>query len=528
MVTVDQRRLVTDLRRGMSRREMIARLIAAGASATGAAVLAGGAAGVLAATPKKGGRLRFATDLHGPKDSLDPLRFISSIDYTRGRAHYNNLVQLDEWLVPRPELAEEFSFKKNATEWSFKLRKDVRFHDGSKLTADDVIWSLNRHLGKQSKSLAYPLVAMVREFRKIDPYTIRAYLETPNSDLINVLGTFHFKILKRGTTNFRNPPGTGPYRLKEFKPGERSVHVRNDDYWRAGAHLDEIELFAITDPVVRVNALLSRHIHMLGNLDPKAIGHINENPGVGLWSVPSGAYMGIVCMTNTAPGVSPDFVLAMKYLQHRERIVKSILKSNGTIGNDQPISPAYPDYCASLPQRSFDPDKAAYHLKRSGIHRAEVQVAEVAPGITDVMELLKREAARIGFELILTKVPVAGYWTEVWMKTPMHVVSWNMRPTANVMMTLAFAPDAPWNDSRWKNERFAKLLVESRGYMAPDIRAEMYCEMEKLIRDESGVVIPAHHNYVDAKLDTVQGISRQPLGQCGGCEWPEFAWLTDA
>jgi len=525
MVNPDPQVLITDLRRGLSRRAILKQLIVAGVAASTATAWVSSAAEALAAEPKKGGRIRFATDLHGPKDSLDPLRFISSIDYTRGRAHYNNLVQLDDWLVPRPELAEEFSFKKNATEWYFKLRKDVHFHDGSKLTADDVVWSLNRHLGKDSKSLAQPLVAMVKEVQKLDPYTVRIRLDSPNSDLVNVLGTFHFKILKKGTTDFRNPVGTGPYRLKEFMPGVRSVHVRNDDYWRQGANLDEIELFAITDPVVRVNALLSRNIHMLGNLDPKAIKYIEERPGVGLWSVPSGAYMGIVCETDTVPGVSPDFVLAIKHLQQRRRIVKSILKSNGTVGNDHPISPAYPDHCASIPYRSFDPDKAAYHLKRSGIRQAQIQVAEVAPGITDVVKLLKRDAARIGLELIIQTVPVAGYWTDVWMKTPMHVVSWNMRPTANVMMTLAFAPDAPWNDSRWKNERFAKLLMESRGYMAPDLRQEMYCEMETLIRDGSGVVIPAHHNSVDAKLDVVKGIGRQPLGQFGGCEWPEFAWL---
>ena len=527
MVTVDQQQLIKDLRRGMSRREMIARLVAAGMGAVAATTLVAGAAKVLAATPKKGGQIRFATDLHGPQDTLDPQRAISTVDYTRIRAHYNNLVQLDQWLVPRPEIAEEFSFKKNATEWNFKLRKDVRFHDGSKLTADDVVWSLNRHLGKDSKSLAQPLVAMVKEFRKIDPYTVRAYLDSPNADLVNVLGTFHFKVLKQGTKDFRNPPGTGPYRLKEFTPGETSVHERNEDYWREGAHLEEIEIFAITDPVVRVNALMSRNIQMIGNLDPKAIKFVEEAPGVGLWSVPSGAYMGIVCMSHVGPGMNKDFVLAMKHLQNRQRLVKSILKSNGTVGNDHPISETYPDHCQALPQRAYDPVKAAFHLKQSGITQAEIQIAEVVPGMIESMELLQRDAAEIGLRLILRKVPVEDYWTKVWMKTPLHVVSWNMRPTANVMMTLAFAPDAPWNDSRWNNERFAKLLVESRGYLAPDLRREMYCEMQQLIHDESGIVIPAHRNYVDAKLDKVQGISHQPLEQLGGCEWPEFAWLND-
>jgi peptide/nickel transport system substrate-binding protein len=91
----------------------------------------------MAATPKKGGTIRVPASLHGPDDKLDPAQFTSAIDYTRGRAHYNGLCQHDSNLVAQPELAESFGPNANASEWSFKLRKDLSFHDGSKFTADD-------------------------------------------------------------------------------------------------------------------------------------------------------------------------------------------------------------------------------------------------------------------------------------------------------------------------------------------------------------------------------------------------------
>jgi peptide/nickel transport system substrate-binding protein len=220
--------------------------------------------------------------------------------------------------------------------------------------------------------------------------------------------------------------------------------------------------------------------------------------------------------------------MAMKYIQRREKIVKSVLKGQGTVGNDHPINAAYgADHCSELAVREHDLDKAKFHLQKSGITAAELHVAEIAPGMTDICLIAQREAQKIGLDLKIKKVPNDGYWGAVWMKTPLNVVTWNMRPTANVMLNLAFAPDAPWNDTLWKDERIGKWLVESRAEKDPAKRHELYCNMETLISEESGMVIMAHRNYVDAKTDKVEGIGRMPLGSLGGYEWPEFAWRTD-
>lgn len=527
--TSDRETIKAGLRRGVTRREVMGWLVAGGATIAAAGSIVTSANQVLAATPKKGGRLKFASDLHGPSDTLDPGLNTSGIDYSRGRATYNSLCQVNEDLTPRPELAEEFSSNKDNSEWTFKLRKDVKFHDGSKMTADDVIYTMSRHYGKKSTSVAKTLVADVVEWKKVDSHTVKAIMKGPNGDLPVILGTPHFKIIKDGTTDFQTANGTGPFRMTEFKPGVRSISVRNDDYWRDGPNVDEIEIFAITDSVARTSALLSGDIDLMQALDPKAIKQVEGTPGVDVLSVPAGGYIGICIMTNTSPGNNRDFVLAMKYLQRREKIVKSVLKGQGTVGNDHPINISYGvDHCADLPIRPHDLDKAKYHLKKSGITAAELHVAEVAPGITDTCLLAQREASKIGLDLKLKKVPNDGYWGAVWMKTPMNVVTWNMRPTANVMLNLAFAPDAPWNDTLWKDERMGKWLVEARAATDPTLRHELYCDMQKLISEESGMVIPAHRNYVDAKSDKVEGIGRMPLGALGGYEWPEFAWRTDA
>ena len=521
----DQGQIKKAIHRGITRREALSWMAAAGLSIATAGSIFTTASKAFAATPRKGGRIRCAMSAHSPGDTLDPQLFTSSIDFTRGRAHYNNLIQLGDDIMPRPELAEEFSPNANATEWTFKIRKNVSFHDGSKLTADDVIWSMNRHIGKNSKSKVKSLLSMVKEWKKVDSHTVKAILDSPNSDLATLLGTHHFKVLKQDTENFQNPVGTGPFKLKTFKPGILSLHVRNDDYWRDGPNIDELEFFGITESTARVNALLAGDVHLISNLDPKAIKIVESTNGVGVWSVPSGSYPAIVCMANASPGENRDFVLGMKYLQRRERILKSVLKGQGTIGNDQPINTAYADHCESLKQRPYDPDKAKFHLRKSGITSTEIQVAEISNGITDMVLILQRECANIGFDLKIKKVPNDGYWGAIWMKTPMHVSDWNMRPTANIMLNIAFAPNAKWNDSQWKNDRMGTLLSSAWAETDSVKKAQLHCEMQTLVSEESGMIIPVHKNSVDGIADNVKGMTRSPMGTLGGSEWPEFIWL---
>lgn len=502
--------------------------MASGATVAAAGSIFASAQDALAATPKKGGQVRFAWDLHGPSDTMDPILFTSSIDYGRGRLTYNNLCRLGEDLTASPELASSFEANDTATEWTFKLQKNVEWHDGSKFTADDVIYSMMRHIGEESASKAKVLVGSVKEWVKDDNHTVRAVMSEPNAELPIILGTFHFKIIKNGTTDFQAPVGTGPYVLKEFKPGVRSVHVRNDNYWNdeAGPYIEEFEVFGITDNVARVNALISGDVQMMGNLDPKAVPQVEAADGVEVFSVASGAYMDVIARLDKAPGNNPDFVEGLKYLQRRDRVLKVVQKGLGSIGNDQPIGPAYgADWCKEQTVRPYDPEKAKFHLKKSGLTSAELQVAEVGPGLTDICLLLQRECSKVGFDLQVKKVPNDGYWGAVWLKTPMHVSSWNMRPSANIMMTLAYKSDAPWNESAWKNERFDQLLGMARAELDPAKRYEMNCEMQKLISAEAGTLISSHRAYVDGKSTKVKGFPRVPLAAFGGMEWPEFIWL---
>ena len=245
-------------------------------------------------------------------------------------------------------------------------------------------------------------------------------------------------------------------------------------------------------------------------------------------STPSGLYGGICILKNTEPGSNDDFVKGMQFIQDRERVVRSILKGHGTVGNDHPIGPAYgPDHCQELAQRPFDPDQAKFHLEKSGHTSAELFVAPVAPGLLETCLLMQANLKKIGFDLAIKQVPTDGYWGAVWMKEPMNVVSWNMRPTANAMLAIQFASASSWNDTFWHDERFDHLLSAQLAETDPSVRHEMLCEMQTLVHNGSGMVIPAHTNVLDGVNDKIQGIPNVPLGAVGAYEFVEFAWLEE-
>ncbi len=513
------------IERGWSRRDVLNLIMASGFTAAAAHQIFSDQQAAHAMTPKKGGMVRAAMNLHGPDDTLDPAQFTSGLDYTRGRVVYNNLTQLNDKLVPQPELAESFEPNSNATEWTFKIRKGVEFHDGSPLTADDVVYTMNRHRGEDSTSVFKSMLAPVEEWKKMGSHEVKAVLSSPNSDLPAILALFQAKVIKNGTNG--DGIGTGPFTVESFEPGVKSVHKRNENYWRKPANLDGIEMTAITDPVARVNALISGDVQIAGTIDPVAFRQVESSDSAKLHSVPAAQQTGICVLRNTAPGQDINFVRGLQYIQDRERIVKRVLKGKGTVGNDQPISAAHGrDFCSELPQRVYDPDKAKFHFKKAGLSTAEIHVAPVAVGVEDVVLMAQANCAKIGFDLQIRKVPADGYWGAVWMKEPINVVNWFMRPTANAQMAIQFAPNGPWNDTYWNSDRMGELLKLSLAETDPDKRHAMYCEMQTLIHNDSGMVIPCFVNLTDGIAKNLEGAPNVPIGPVGGCEWPEFVWLS--
>ena len=525
-----QQEIVNAVRKGATRRDIMTWMMAAGATATTGGAIFGSASQVWASTPKRGGRLGCAGDQHGPADTLDPILCTASVDYWRGRMFYGNLVRLKADLSWEPELAEEVLVNSDATKWTFKLRKGVEFHNGKTMNADDVVYTLSRHMGEDTKSIGKSQFDMVTSVKKVNEYEVECNLETPNADLVNSLGTFHFRVIQDGVEDFSTAIGTGPYRCKEFKPGVRTVGTPFENCWHGPGYLDEMEHFGIGDPVARLNAFMAGDVDMMVNLPGKAVKEVEAAAGKEVWSVESGRYTSIVCHQGVSPSNNRDLIRAMQMCMDRTRVVKGELKGLGSVGNDQPINKAYFDYSPDIPQRELDLDKAKFHFEKSGVGSTTIPIiaAEVSQAATFQCLALQREAKKIGMNIDVQKVTTDGYWGAVWMQgSPFNVTTWNMRPTANIMMTLAYKSDSNWNETFWKSEKFDKTLVQVRGVTDAAERKQMYHDLQMDIHENGGSITPAHLNYTDACASYVKGRTMVPLNNWGGAEAPPYIYRDD-
>jgi peptide/nickel transport system substrate-binding protein len=522
----ESRRLFGALQRGANRRDILAMLMAGGMQATLAGGLATTALSAHAQTPQRGGKIRVAGATAAASDTLDPAKQSNQADYARCNMLYNGLTSLDASLTPQPALAESFNTK-DAKTWVFTLRKGVTFHDGKPLTPADVVYSISRHKDPATASKAKVLADQIESVKATGANEVTVVLASPNADLPVILGTFHFHIVKEGTTDFSAGIGTGPYKLKEFKPGVRSVVVRNDNYWKTGKpYLDEIEFVGISDESARVNALLSGGMDLVASINPRSIARITGTSGFAVFKTQSGQYSDLIMRKDTGPGANPDFVLAMKHLFDREQMKKTIALDQAVVANDQPIDPTNRFHFAGLPQRPFDPEKAKFHLKKAGITGAVPIVASPAALYSVEMALVMQQTAKgIGLELDVKRMPADGYWSNHWLNSPVGFGNINPRPSADILLTQFFKSDAQWNESRWKNGKFDQVLVAARAETDFAKRKQMYADLQTLIHQEAGIGIPMFLASLDGHTTKLKGLSPIPLGGLMGYNFAENVWL---
>ncbi|WP_375577452.1 ABC transporter substrate-binding protein [Paracidovorax oryzae] len=522
----ESQRVMQSLARGASRRDVLAMFLAGGMQASLAGGLATMAASAHAQTPRRGGRIRVAGATAAATDTLDPAKQSNQTDYSRGNMLYNGLFSLDGSLTPQPALAESYSTA-DAKTWVFKLRKGVVFHDGKALAPEDVVFSLMRHKEPATASKAKALADQIDSVKASGPGEVTVVLSQPNADLPVILGTFHFHIVKDGTTDFNAGIGTGPYKLKEFKPGVRSLVVRNDAYWKPGKpYLDEIEFVGIGDETARVNALLSGGMDLVASVNPRAVARVKGTPGYAIFTTQSGQYSDLILRKDMGPGANPDFVLAMKHLFDREQMKKTIALDYAVLGNDQPVDPTNRFYFAGLPQRTFDLDKAKFHLQKSGVTgKIPMVTSPAAMYSTEIALLLQQSGQRIGLDLDVKRMPADGYWSNHWLTNPVGFGNVNPRPSADTLLTQFFKSDAAWNESRWKSPQFDQLLVAARAETDQAKRKQMYADMQTMIHQDAGIGIPLFLASIDGHSSKLKGLSPIPLGGLMGYAFAEHVWL---
>ena len=477
------------------------------------------------AAPVYGGHLRVAGVVGSASESLDPARQSMATDYMRGYLFYDGLMSLDDQLEPHPALAETLESDDLLT-WQIRLRRNVRFHDGTPLTAEDVVFSLLRHQKPSTGSQQYALATTMRSVRALTPNSVEIVLESPNSDFPSILGISNFAILKAGTTDFSVANGTGPFRCQEFSPGIRTVGVRNTEFWGTAPYLESVELLAIPDEMARHNALISGDVDVIASANPRLVQMLKKN-GFGIMENAISTYTDLAIRLDERYGRSRDLVDGIKYLLNREQIRQSVFLGFARIGNDQPIAPESPYFNTQLPQRPYDPDRARFLLKRSGFWGETIPLvcSPAALASVDIAVVLQYAASRIGQSMSVRRVPADGYWTQYWMKAPLGFGNINPRPAPSLTFELGFSSKSPWNESRWSNPQFDDLLRAAKSTRDTIKKRQIYWDMQALVAEGSGVCIPNFTNSLDAHAPHVCGLRPSQAGELMGYNFARFVWL---
>lgn len=482
------------------------------------------------AAPEQGGTLRVGIDQ--AVSVLHPMLSRVNPEYLVGELLYSSLTRLGADMRAEPDLATEWAPNEDLTTWTFTLRPDVKFHDGSSCTSADVVASINATLNPDLASPGRNNIGPISSVEAVDDTTVRFTLSTPYADLPEALAYNNARILPasliandfdslRSTAN-----GTGPFKLVSYEPDRLVVVERNPDYYDpARPHLDRVELRVLPDVGSQVSALIAGEIDMIMTLGPNEFMRLDGQSGVDAQRIQSGQFCNVNFGTKTAPFDDVRVRKALALVIDRDAMLDFMTEGFGTKGNDTPLNASYP-FFEPLPQRERNIEEAKALLAEAGFpngFEAEL-VASDRPAAREQLAVALREMAKpAGITINVNVMPHATYLEQVWTKGAFYIGFYNMQPTPDGIFKLLFTSDAAWNETHWNNPDFDVLINKARGTTNTAERTALYSQAQQMMFDEVPAIIPAFFDMLGAKRDWLQDYAIHPRGSVFRLD---YAWLT--
>ena len=510
------------------RHEMLTRrqlLRAAAGTAAGVSVLGlaacgggdeagtGGGGGGGGGAPKKGGVLQLAiSDTGGPKESLDPAVQTNVNDGVYTDLLYDALTaQDDEWNV-HPVLAESWEPNADVTEWTFKLRQGVKWHDGKPFASKDAAYSISRQLEEDLGSGIYGRLSESLEKGGIstpDDATLVLKLKRPDSLLPLTLSARQGRIVQEGTTDFSKGIGTGPFRLKSFTPAKSWEVERNAEYWDAdNVHLDGVRGVIITEQSTKVQSVLSGQSHLSDNIDFSAAATVKGNANASLMEYKNATYLLVAMDQTKAPFDDPNVRQAVKLAVDRQRVVDAAYQGYGTVTSDVPVPADDPFFPEEVGQRPQDVEQAKQLLADAGYPNGidlELITSQAYGAMVDLAVAFAQVVEAAGIRVKIKQWPADTFWDQVWLVKPMYT-SYYTRRHPNEALSITYTTTAPWNESKLKSKELDQLVGQGLATADEEEQTRIYQDALTIVANEAGTAIPAFINRLHVAKKNVQGV----------------------
>jgi peptide/nickel transport system substrate-binding protein len=523
----------------LTRRKLIERAAATGLvlSASGVLAACGGddddeqiaaTTGQADGEATRGGRLRVGHVGAGKGESFNPARGSSFIDASRYYNVFDPLSRVGPTLEVEPGLALEWTPNGDSTVWMVALRPDVTWHDGKPFTADDVLYTFGEMADPKHVSHASVTNINLRDVRKVDDLTLEIPLKSPNARLFDSFVQQNTVIVQDGATDFTNPVGTGAFMFESFTVGERSLCVRNPNYWDEGKpYVDEWEDISIDDNSARLNALLAGEIDMMSQLPFAQAKQQQELGEIQVISAESPALQVILMAVDIPPFDDVRVRQAFRLIADRQALIDGALFGFGSLGNDL-AGKGLPFFAEDLPVREQDLEQAKALLAEAGQENLSVTLhtSDIVPGFVEAATLFAEQAKGAGVTVEVKKEPANAYFDTSLLYTKLDFAQsfWTFS-SIPIWYEQALLSDAVWNETHWRDEEFDQMVRDAQGAPDEETATELWHQIQQTQYDEGGYIVWANQNLVDAASQQVQGIVPSSFFNLGGWNYRDV-WLT--
>lgn len=475
--------------------------------------------GVADAVPKQGGEL--VVGLRQEIGNLDPHLATSFSSFRVIEVMYEGLLRLDEDGALEPALASNWEISEDGKTYTFYIRKGVKFHDGSELTAEDVKASFRRILDPEVGSPQASRLQKIKEMKVVGKYKIKIALSSKFAPfLYKVAGPGRAiipkSIVEKGGNLKKQDLGTGPFKLSNWVPGEQIVLKKNEDYWMEDLpYLDKITYKIIPEPATRRAALQSGDIDLIPSADTTSVQVLQGVKNVKIISTQELAYSLIGFNLNREPLDDPRVRRAIAYAMDRKEIIQAVYDGLATVGT--PLPPALREWYikpSKLETYVQNYGKAKELLEEAGYPdgiKFSVTVSPALKTALQIAQVLQQQLKPAGITMEINTVEW-GTFLDAWRNSDFDsFVSLNggsFDPDGYYYRT--FHSQGSTNVFNYSDPVMDKLLEKGRVTTDKEERKEIYMKIQKRLIEQMPIIFIAYANLYTIARESVQDFSQLP------------------